>query len=160
VSGEQESLATLPDIHALKSFSNLQFCWTLLCKLNRETDVDGGRIDGRELNTTIDRRDGLAVNYTQGFINNQSGEEIARVAYKLIDEGYKVLLFNLTGTKIVNSSGISVLIELIEKMIDIDGRLGLCCLTPTIEKTFRIMGLAQYGPIFPDEADAVAGLRT
>jgi len=112
------------------------------------------------LNVTVDRRDGLAVVYTEGYINNQGGEEIARVAYKLLDEGYKALLLNLAGTKIVNSIGISILIEIIEKMIEIGGRLGFCCLTPTIEKTFHIMGLAQYARIFPDEPNAVAGLNS
>ena len=112
------------------------------------------------LNVTVDRRDGLAVIYTEGYINNQGGEEIARVAYKLIEEGFRVLLLNLGGTKIVNSIGISILIEIIEKMIEIGGRLGFCCLTPTIEKTFHIMGLAQYARIFPDEPAAVAGLQS
>jgi anti-anti-sigma factor len=110
------------------------------------------------LNLTVDRRDGLAVIYTEGYINNQGGEEIARAAYKLIDEGFKVLLLNLAGTKIVNSIGISILIEIIEKMIEIDGKLGFCCLTPTIDKTFHIMGLAQYAPIFDTEEHALAQL--
>ncbi len=95
------------------------------------------------LKVTLDRRDGLAVIYTEGYINNQGGEEIAKVAYELIDDGVKVLLLNLEGTKIVNSIGISILIEIIEKMLEIDGRLAFCCLTPTIEKTFHIMGLTQ-----------------
>ncbi|HVR10338.1 MAG TPA: STAS domain-containing protein [Thermoanaerobaculia bacterium] len=110
------------------------------------------------LNLTVDRRDGLAVIYTEGYINNQGGEEIARAAYKLLDEGFKVLLLNLAGTKIVNSIGISILIEIIEKMIEINGKLGFCCLTPTIDKTFHIMGLAQYAPIFDNEEHALAGL--
>lgn len=111
------------------------------------------------LNVTVDRRDGVAVIYTEGYINNQGGEEIARVAYKLLDEGYKVLLLNLAGTKIVNSIGISILIEIIEKMIEISGKLGFCSLTPTIEKTFHIMGLAQYAPIYPSEEAALAAIR-
>lgn len=119
----------------------------------------GDALMTESLNVNVDRRDGLAVVYTEGYINNQGGEEIARVAYKLIDEGYKVLLLNLGGTKIVNSIGISILIEIIEKMIEIDGKLGFCSLTPTIEKTFHIMGLAQYAPIFPDEPAAVLQLR-
>ena len=110
------------------------------------------------LNLTVDRRDGLAVIYTEGYINNQGGEEIARAAYKLLDEGFKTLLLNLAGTKIVNSIGISILIEIIEKMIEIDGKLGFCCLTPTIDKTFHIMGLAQYAPIFDTEERALAEL--
>jgi anti-anti-sigma factor len=112
------------------------------------------------LNVTVDRRDGLAVIYTEGNINNQGGEELARAAYNLMDEGYKVLLLNLTGTKVIDSIGISTLIEVIEKVIEIEGRVGFCCLTPTIERTFNVMGLAQCAPIFPNEAAAVAGLRT
>ena len=111
------------------------------------------------LNVTVDRRDGLAVIYTDGYINNQGGEEIAKSAYKLLDEGYKVLLLNLAGTKIVNSIGISILIEIIEKMIEVEGKMGFCCLTPTIEKTFHIMGLAQYAPIFKDEDSALGQLK-
>lgn len=111
------------------------------------------------LNVTVDRRDGLAVIYTEGYINNQGGEEIARVAYELLEAGYRNLLLNLGGTKIVNSIGISILIEIIERMIEVDGRMGFCCLTPTIEKTFQIMGLAQYAPIFPDETAAVSQLQ-
>lgn len=110
------------------------------------------------LKLTVDRRQGLAVLYTDGYINNQGGEEIARAAYELIDQGYKQLLLNLHGTKIINSIGISILIEIIERMLQIEGRLGFCSLTPTIEKTFHIMGLAQYAGIYPDEAAAAADL--
>ena len=38
-------------------------------------------------------------------------------------------------------------------------RLAFCCLTPTIEKTFNIMGLAQYAGIHPDEDGAVEALK-
>lgn len=111
------------------------------------------------LKLQVDRRDGLAVIYTEGYINNQGGEEIARAAHELIQDGHKVLLLNLQGTKIVNSIGISILIEIIEKMLEIDGKLAFCCLTPTIEKTFHIMGLAQYAGIYDDEAAAVGQMR-
>jgi anti-anti-sigma factor len=110
------------------------------------------------LKLTIERRDGLAVIYTEGYINNQGGEEIARAAYSLLDEGYRRLLLNLTGTRIINSIGISILIEIIEKMLEVEGRLAFCQLTPTIEKTFHIMGLAQYASIYPDEGEAMARL--
>ena len=110
------------------------------------------------LKLTVDRRDGLAVIYTEGYINNQGGEEIAKVAYELMDQGYRKLLLNLAGTKIVNSIGISILIEIIEKMLEVDGKLAFCNLTPTIDKTFHIMGLAQFTEIFPDEDAAVRTL--
>ena len=105
-----------------------------------------------------ENRDGLAVIYTDGYINNQGGEEIARVAYELIENGRSKLLLNLAKTKIVNSIGISILIEIIEKMLEIDGRLAFCSLTPTIEKTFNIMGLTQYASIYSDEEAALSNL--
>jgi len=111
------------------------------------------------LKVTLENRDGVAVVYTEGYINNQGGEEIARVAYERIEAGAKVLLLNLASTKIVNSIGISILIEIIEKMIEVDGKLAFCSLTPTIEKTFHIMGLTQYADIYADEESAVSALK-
>lgn len=108
--------------------------------------------------TVTERDNGLAIIYTDGYINNQGGEEIARVAYELIEKGHAKLLLNLARTKIVNSIGISILIEIIEKMLEIDGKLAFCSLTPTIEKTFHIMGLAQYAGIHADEEAALAAL--
>jgi len=110
------------------------------------------------LRVTTGRKDDVAVVYTEGYINNQGGEEIARVAGDLISAGERKLLLNLGGTKIVNSIGISILIEIIEKMLEIDGRLAFCNLTPTIEKTFHIMGLTQYATIFESEERAVREL--
>src|SRR5438045_9773813 len=97
-----------------------------------------------ELRVAVDRRPGGAVLYTKGYINNLGGEEIANRAYELMDEGVRILLLNLRETKIVNSIGISILIEIIEKMIDKGGKIDFCCLTPVIHKTFQIMGIANY----------------
>ena len=86
------------------------------------------------------------------------GEEIANRAYELMDEGTRMLLLNLRETKIVNSIGISILIEIIEKMMDRGGKIAFCCLTPVIHKTFQIMGLANYATIFESEEAAMKEL--
>ncbi len=70
----------------------------------------------------------------------------------------RTLLLNLRETKIVNSIGISILIEIIEKMIDKGGTIAFCCLTPVIHKTFQIMGLANYARIFDGEEIAMKEL--
>jgi len=107
------------------------------------------------LKVRVDRRSGLAVVYTDGYINNQGGEEIAREAYSHLDQGVRALVLNLEKTRIVNSIGISILIEVLEKVMDRKGVLAFCGLTPTIDKTFRIMGLAQYAEIFPTQDEAL-----
>lgn len=108
-----------------------------------------------ELRVAVDRRGANgAILYTKGYINNVGGEEIANRAYELMDADVRALLLNLRETKIVNSIGISILIEIIEKMIDKGGKIGFCCLTPVIHKTFQIMGLANYASIYADEETA------
>jgi len=109
---------------------------------------------------TAERRGDVAILWTDGYINNQGGEEIARQAYTHLESGARALVLDLEKTRIVNSIGISILIEVLEKVMDRKGVLAFCSLTPTIDKTFRIMGLAQYAAIYPnlDEAlKAVAG---
>lgn len=112
-----------------------------------------------EMKVSVDRRGTTgAVLYTKGYINNVGGEEIANRAYELMDDGVRTLLLNLRETKIVNSIGISILIEIIEKMIEKGGKIGFCCLTPVIHKTFHIMGLANYASIFDSEEAAAQQL--
>jgi anti-anti-sigma factor len=101
------------------------------------------------------RRGDVAVLWTDGYINNQGGEEIAREAYKQLDSGARALVMNLEKTRIVNSIGISILIEVLERVMDRKGLLAFCGLTPTIDKTFRIMGLAQYASIYPTVEEAL-----
>ena len=112
------------------------------------------------LKVSVERPDGaVAILKTDGYINNSGGEEIAKEAYALLGAGVSRLLLDLEKTKIVNSIGISILIEILEKVLDQGGRLAFCRLTPTIEKTFQIMGLAQYARIFPSSEPALAWLR-
>ena len=111
-----------------------------------------------ELRVAVERRPAGAILYTKGYINNVGGEEIANRDYELMDEGVQTLLLNLKETKIVNSIGISILIEIIEKMMDKGGKISFCCLTPVIHKTFQIMGLANYATIYDSEEAAVSEL--
>lgn len=108
----------------------------------------------------VERRGDVAVFWTDGYINNQGGEEIAREAYSELDRGARALVMNLEKTRIVNSIGISILIEVLEKVMERKAILAFCGLTPTIDKTFRIMGLAQYAAIYTTEDEALRAVAT
>ena len=95
---------------------------------------------------------------TNGYLNNVGGEQIAQACYKEIDNGKKLFLINLENSKVVNSIGVSILIEIIEKLQDVDGRLGYYNLAPIVEKTFNIMGLTKYSTVFQSEEEALEGM--
>ncbi len=102
--------------------------------------------------------DGLGLVAASGYINNEGGQAIADVINGLLERGATALLIDLEGTRIINSIGVSILLEVLEKLMERNGRLAFCNLTPTIARTFEIMGLAEYASIYEDRAAAIEGL--
>jgi len=95
---------------------------------------------------------------TSGYLNNIGGEKIADACYKEIDNGKNLFLLDLEESKVVNSIGVSILIEIIEKLQEVDGKLGYFNLAPIVEKTFTIMGLTKYSTVFSNESEALEGM--
>jgi anti-sigma B factor antagonist len=100
----------------------------------------------------------IVVIATEGYLNNTGGEAIAAVCNEKMAEGKYKFLLNMGGTKVVNSIGVSILIEIIEKLQEVDGRLGYCNLAPIVNKTFTIMGISKYSSIFETEEEGISAL--
>jgi anti-anti-sigma factor len=98
--------------------------------------------------------EGFGLISAAGYINNEGGQAIADAATELISGGCGTLLIDLEGTRIINSIGVSILLEIMEKLLEDKGQLAFCNLTPTISKTFEIMGLVQYATVYPDRDTA------
>ena len=80
----------------------------------------------------------VVVIETTGYLNNVGGEKVSEACYEKMDGGKKYFLLNLENSKVVNSIGVSILIEIIEKLQDVDGKLGYYNLAPIVEKTKSI----------------------
>ena len=93
---------------------------------------------------------------TSGYLNNVGGEKISEACYSEIENGSKYFLLDLENSKVVNSIGVSILIEVIEKIEEIEGKLGYYNLAPIVEKTFKIMGISNYSTIFQNKDDAIS----
>ncbi len=105
------------------------------------------------------REDGdVVIIETSGYLNNVGGEKISEVCHEHMDNGKKLFLLNLENSKVVNSIGVSILIEIIEKLQDVDGKLGYFNLAPIVEKTFNIMGLTKYSTVYGSESEGLEGM--
>ena len=104
------------------------------------------------------REGDIGIFRTEGYINGDEAEPVAEAGEALLQDGAKSLVLNLAQSPIANSMGISVLIELIEKVRDKDGKVAFCCVVPILAKTFQIMGLLGRAEIFESEAEAVKAL--
>lgn len=97
-----------------------------------------------EFTLKSEEKNNCLVIETFGYINNIGGQKIVDEFEAFREKGIKNLVINLQETKIVNSIGISFLIEIIEQLNETGGKLVFTNLDPTIEKTFTIMGLFQF----------------
>jgi len=93
---------------------------------------------------TSEVKDGCLVIATSGYINNEGGEAIAREFSKHFDAGAKFVVINLALSKVVNSIGMSFLIEIIEKLEEVGGKLVFTNLDPAVDKMLSIMGLFKF----------------
>jgi anti-anti-sigma factor len=91
-----------------------------------------------------EKKDNCLVITTYGYINNVGGQKIVDEFNKYKNDGTNNYILNLKESKIVNSIGVSFLIEMLEKLNDTNGKLIFTNLDATIEKTFTIMGLFQF----------------
>ena len=108
------------------------------------------------LSTSV--KNDIVIIKTSGYLNNVGGEKIADACYKQINNGKSLFLLDLENSKVVNSIGVSILIEIIEKLQDVNGKLGYFNLAPIVEKTFTIMGLTKYSTVFQSESEAIEGM--
>ena len=104
-----------------------------------------------DFNLVTELHDKTLVLKTEGYINNTAGEQIVDEFSKHLSGGINKLIMDLEKSNVVNSIGISCLIEIVEKLIQVDGKLIFTNLDPSIEKTFTLMGLFQ----FAEKADTV-----
>jgi anti-anti-sigma factor len=97
-----------------------------------------------EFKLTSEVQGAVLVMHTEGYINNDGGEQIAKEFEKHFANGLKKVVINLEKSKVVNSIGVSFLIEIIDQLNDEDGKLVFTNLDSGIEKMLTIMGLFNY----------------
>ena len=100
----------------------------------------------------------IVIIETDGYLNKEGGDASAAICYEKIKAGQVKFLINMATTKVVNSIGVSILIEIIEKLQEVDGKIGYYNLAPIVSKTFNIMGLTKYSTVFSTEEEALVDL--
>lgn len=101
---------------------------------------------------------GCLVLTTTGYINNTGGEAIAREFAPHFTAGIRSVIINLGGSKVVNSIGMSFLIEIIDQLNDAGGKVVFTDMDPAVEKMLSIMGLFQFAGKAKSVDEALASL--
>jgi len=107
---------------------------------------------------TSEVREGVLIITTSGYVNNEGGGAIAAVFGRHFASGVKHVVINLARSKVVNSIGMSFLIEIIEQLQEVGGELFFTNLDPPVEKMLTIMGLFKFAGNAPTVEDALQSL--
>ena len=101
----------------------------------------------------VEENNGVIVISTSGYFNNVAGDAVLDVFNEKMGEGNTKFLIDMADSKVVNSIGVSILIEIIEKLQGVNGVMAFTNLAGIVEKTFNIMGISKYCEIY-DSIDA------
>lgn len=102
---------------------------------------------GADFSLTTELHNKTLVLKTSGYINNTAGEEIVKEFSKHYNRGINKVIMDLEKTNVVNSIGISHIIDIVEKLLDVDGKLIFTNLDFSIKQTFKTMGIFQFAEI-------------
>ena len=71
----------------------------------------------------VEDRNGVIIISTSGYFNNIAGDAVLDVFTEKMNEGSTNFLIDMADSKVVNSIGVSILIEIIEKLQEVNGVL-------------------------------------
>ncbi|HSW62678.1 MAG TPA: STAS domain-containing protein [Dissulfurispiraceae bacterium] len=102
----------------------------------------------------------IAVIYPQGYLNNVAGECLVQECASYIEKGTKKIVISFSKTELVNSIGISMLLSVIEKLLNTGGELCFTDMSMMLKDTFEMLGLIKYITTFDTETEALNYLNT
>ena len=94
-----------------------------------------------------------------GYVDEKGGAVLFETAEQALGDGAQKILINFTESPVINSTGISQIIELAEIIVDEKGgELAFCGLSELAASVFKMVGLLQMGDSYTDEKEALENL--
>ena len=96
-----------------------------------------------------------AVVYASDYLNKTSGERIERECKRQLDSGCRALVIDFHGTEIVNSIGISILLDIIDVAEKCGAQLIFSDVNNQTISLFDVLGLTRHVALANDEHAAL-----
>mgnify|MGYP001579181957 FL=1 len=103
--------------------------------------------------------DNIVVLHAENYINKVEGENLEKVCDAFLAKGTYKFVIDFSGTDIINSIGISILIGIIEKIKEKKGLVLFSGLKKVNHDIFDMVGLSKHIPLLKTEEDAVKRMK-
>lgn len=111
-------------------------------------------------NIYAEEKENYIVLKTDGYINNLGGRAIADKVDEYTEKGFKNFVINFEKSEILNSIGACILIEVLDGLIEIKGKLKFSNCIAIIAQTMEIMGITKFVEICETQDEAEKALQT
>jgi anti-anti-sigma factor len=97
----------------------------------------------------------------RGYLDAAAGEKVKAACVDALGKGIRKVVLNLTGSPVINSTGVAQILEMTEILVDDHaGILGLCGLSELTMSVLKMVGLLTPEIHFASEEEAVTRLTT
>ena len=113
-----------------------------------------------KLVTTTLEQNGVFLIRCQGYLDDKGGIQLRETIVASFAKGHQRFVLNFKGSPVINSQGVSHLIEIAEIVVeDRHGKLGFVGLSELALNVFKTVDLLRVGEEFSDEEEALSAYR-
>jgi anti-sigma B factor antagonist len=99
---------------------------------------------------------GTLIIHVRGEIHLSTAPRFSERLQESIDDGNTAIVLDLSGVEFIDSTGLTVLLNGLRRVTQLQGRMALVCVNPTVLRLFQITSLDETFDIFSDRAAACA----
>jgi anti-anti-sigma factor len=107
------------------------------------------------MNLSKKNSNGFCIVTIDGRIDTTNFNTFEKEITEIIDGGELNIVLNCKGLNYISSSGLRVFLISQKKLMNLNGKLHLCEMQPTIKEIFDISGFSTIFKIFDSENDAL-----
>jgi len=112
-----------------------------------------------EFKITTETQGETTVIRTQGYLDDDGGKQVKELCEQLLEAGRNRFLLNLAGTPVINSTGLSMVLDIVVKTIDYhDGKIALTGLTKLTRTALQMTGVLTLCQAFETEQEAIMAI--
>jgi len=118
-------------------------------RLKMPGKVTSPSIAGMTLAISVDDRRPPAVLAVGGDLDLNTAPELLQALTRLVDAGERVVVVDLAGVEFCDSSGLSVLVRVRNRLAGLGGSLALAAPTPIVQRVLEVSGLDEIFGTYP-----------
>ncbi|PKL47067.1 MAG: hypothetical protein CVV42_14325 [Candidatus Riflebacteria bacterium HGW-Riflebacteria-2] len=112
-----------------------------------------------EFNVEIIQNGKVTVVRTEGYLDDSGGKVFRDRCNELIGKGQFFFVFNLEKTPVINSTGLSTLLDIMVQIIDYnEGEVAITGLSKLTQTALQMTGVMTLCEAYPSEEEAVAAI--